>query len=387
MAQPASTRLKVAMIVPAIGNDARVMTPVVNTFVDHLGYELELHVFPLYYPSGSEVSELGAATVHPVDAPDLRLRRLVPRTLARLRREHRIRRFDAVHGLWLFPPGAVAVLAGHLLRVPSIVSIGGGEVVAIPDIQFGGLLSQRGRVIQRQVLARASLVTGGSGYVLDLARSLVYRPAGYDLAPLPVDERFLTPVRRTLLADPERPRLLHAASLIPVKDQETLLRAFVRLREARPGASLEIAGEDPFGHRAELERVSARLGVTGAVHFLGPVPHAEMASLYQRADLFLLSSRHESQAMVVLEAAASGVPTVGTAVGVVRDLAPKSASAVPVHDPDALAAAALNLLGAPERLRQMGAFAQAQVVRRYGGTALADRFLHLYRTAIERHNA
>jgi glycosyltransferase involved in cell wall biosynthesis len=58
----------------------------------------------------------------------------------------------------------------------------------------------------------------------------------------------------------------------------------------------------------------------------------------------LISSRHEAGPLVVLEAAAVGVPTVGTAVGHVAEWAPTAAVAVPVADPAALARAIIGLL-------------------------------------------
>ena len=58
----------------------------------------------------------------------------------------------------------------------------------------------------------------------------------------------------------------------------------------------------------------------------------------------MVSSRHEAAAVVVLEAAASGVATVGTAVGYVADWNPDRAVAVPVQDAEALANAIADLL-------------------------------------------
>jgi glycosyltransferase involved in cell wall biosynthesis len=58
----------------------------------------------------------------------------------------------------------------------------------------------------------------------------------------------------------------------------------------------------------------------------------------------VLSSRHEAAGAVVLEAAACGVPVVGTAVGYVADWAPERAVAVPVQNPAALATALRRLL-------------------------------------------
>ncbi|MGH9175934.1 MAG: hypothetical protein ACRD1H_16330, partial [Vicinamibacterales bacterium] len=168
---------------------------------------------------------------------------------------HRRRPFDLLHALWLHEPGTVAVAAGTILRVPVVTSIGGAEVVSLPRIEYGALRSSRGRLMTANVLQRSTLVTGGSTYVLDRGRQIVpHRPAEFfRLAPLPVDTERFKPSSTTRSYDPLAPRLLHAGSLIPVKDQSLLLRAFWRVLDEIPGARLTVAGEDPIGLRAELE--------------------------------------------------------------------------------------------------------------------------------------
>ena len=58
-----------------------------------------------------------------------------------------------------------AVAAGGLLRVPVVASVGGAEVVSLPDIEYGALRTVRGRVMTAHVLQRATLVTGGLAVV------------------------------------------------------------------------------------------------------------------------------------------------------------------------------------------------------------------------------
>ena len=309
----------------------------------------------------------------------MRYRALLRHALGELRAADHRRPFDVLHGLWLHEPATTAILAGMLLRRPVLASIGGAEVVSLPEIDYGGLLHRSGRVVNRAALTRATLVSGGSRYVLDLARSLVPRrdPRRFRLAPFGVDlERFNRGDRFPF--DPSAPRLLHAASLIPVKDQTTLLRAFQIVQREIPGAHLDIAGEDPFGKRASLERLAVDLGLATRVNFLGAVPHAAMPDLYRAADVFVLSSRHESQGMVVLEAAACGTPTVGTAVGVVPDLAPEAAVAVPPADPPTLAAAIVALLHDPARRATLAGEAHQRVLRDFGADRAAERLLALY---------
>lgn len=85
-----------------------------------------------------------------------------------------------------------------------------------------------------------------------------------------------------------------------------------------------------------------------------------MRPFWRQADLFVLSSLHEGQCVAVCEAAAAGVPTVGTQVGILAEWTPNNlAVGVPVGDATALASAIVALLRDPSRRSRMAAAAQA----------------------------
>ena len=375
--------LKVALVVSSIGLGGNIETPAVRLLVERLARVVDIHVYAVHHPAGNQPIRFGDITLHPALAPRDRFSTRMARTIRSIGREHRQSRFDLLHALWLHEAGTIAVAAGSLLRLPVVASIGGAEVVALHDIGYGALRTARGRLMTANVLQRATFVTGGSAYVVKQARRLVPHrdPSRFRRIPLPVDvAQFVTTATRQL--DEGSAHVLHAASLIPVKDQSTLLMAFRRVVDVLPAARLTIAGEDPFGLRSELEQLRDRLAMSGAVSFVGPLRHSQMASQYCAADLFVLSSRHESQAMVVLEAAAAGLPTVGSAVGVVPDLAPAAAFAVRPNDPVALADAIIALLTDPIRRRRMGECARQRVINEYDSPIVCDSFVRLYEDAI-----
>lgn len=103
------------------------------------------------------------------------------------------------------------------------------------------------------------------------------------------------------------PMLLCVARLAPQKDHETLLRAFAILRR-KHDCRLVLAGGG--GERARLEELAHNLGIADDVTFLGHV--ADVAPLYRRARLVVLSSRHEGFPNVLIEALAHGCPLVAT---------------------------------------------------------------------------
>lgn len=127
------------------------------------------------------------------------------------------------------------------------------------------------------------------------------------VTPLPPLGAIDTTLAETWLAD-GGPRLVAAGSLKPQKDMDTLLKALARLRQDRPDARLLVLGDGP--ERARLEALIAELDLGDAVTLAGfqADPHGWMA----RADLFVLSSRYEGFANVLVEALALGLPVVST---------------------------------------------------------------------------
>ncbi|MFN8538497.1 MAG: hypothetical protein U0232_13600 [Thermomicrobiales bacterium] len=91
------------------------------------------------------------------------------RALAAIRAEHRRGRIDALHAFWATEAGALAAVAGRLLRIPTIVSLAGGELAILPDIGYGDQLAPAQRAKVRLALRLATHVTGGSRTLLDLA--------------------------------------------------------------------------------------------------------------------------------------------------------------------------------------------------------------------------
>jgi glycosyltransferase involved in cell wall biosynthesis len=114
------------------------------------------------------------------------------------------------------------------------------------------------------------------------------------------------------------------------------------------------------------------------VTFHGFLPSDAVRARLQAAHLYVQSSRHEAAGVSVLEAAACGLPTVGTRVGYVADWAPERAVAVDVGDAPALAAAILELLTDPARRVEMGRKAHALVLSHDADFAAA-RMEELYK--------
>jgi glycosyltransferase involved in cell wall biosynthesis len=334
--------MRVALVVPG-GVDRtgeyRVI-PALLALLSRLARAHDVQVFALAQEAQAGEWQLAGAHIHNIGSPHTRIR-AVRAILAR----HRRSPFDLVHAIWSGACGQVAVAAGALLRIPSVVHVAGGEVVALPEIGYGGALTWRGRVREQITLRTACTVTAASAPIVAALAALGVRaqrvPLGVDLSVWPPRE----PVRR----DPGKSaRLIHVASLNRVKDQPTLLQALAALRRVGVECHLDIVGEDTLA--GEAQALARELGLPDRVAFHGFLPQRLLRPLVEAAHVLVVSSRHETGPLVTLEAAVAGVPTVGTSVGHIAEWAPQAAVAVPVADAAALARAIARLL-ADEELR------------------------------------
>jgi glycosyltransferase involved in cell wall biosynthesis len=160
------------------------------------------------------------------------------------------------------------------------------------------------------------------------------------------------------------------------KDYPNMLRAFARLRPAN--AILLIAGKGPF--KAEAERLLQELRIEDQVKLLGL--RDDIPQLMNGADAYVLSSQWEGLPLVLLEAAATGLPVVATRVGgndeIVLDK--KTGLLVPPQDSCALAKAMDWIMRMDEvQSREMQRAAREYVVANYSLDAIVAKWDAIYR--------
>jgi len=103
--------------------------------------------------------------------------------------------------------------------------------------------------------------------------------------------------------------VLHVGRIAQEKNLAALVQAFTYLKAWRPGAKLVFVGRGPY--QAALQHLVRKKGLERDVVFAGFVPDEELPSYYAASDVFAIPSKFETQALVVLEAMASGKPVAG----------------------------------------------------------------------------
>jgi D-inositol-3-phosphate glycosyltransferase len=169
----------------------------------------------------------------------------------------------------------------------------------------------------------------------------------------------------------------------PLKAPDIVLRAAARL----PRVHIVVAGGPSGSGLASpdgLVRLAEELGITERVTFLPPQSRADLATLFQAADLVAVPSYSESFGLVAVEAQACGTPVVAAAVGglpvAVRDGV--SGTLVSGHDVDRWADALDGLLGLPAPQAAAMSRAAAAHAATFSWENTTDALLASYRRAI-----
>jgi glycosyltransferase involved in cell wall biosynthesis len=379
--------MRIALVVPGgVGADGvHEVIPALLSLIERLAVRHDMLVIAMDQVASPSRYELRGATIVTLGR---RRRGAIGRLLAARRATSlmAVHRPDVIHAIWLGLGSTAAILAGRSLRAPVVASVGGGELVSLSRIRYGGARSVRGRWHVRLALDRAAAVTAGSRAALE---PLVHRRLDARWLPLGAERVVDDPPPRVLDRHPDDPvRLLVVGSVNRVKGPEVVLGALARARAQLGGrVSLAWIGEDTLGgSSAALARA---LGLADAVAFRGFRPHDQVLGAFQRADLAIQGSHHESQGVALLEAAMAGVPTIGTSVGLVPELAsvdPPAALAVPVGDPGALGDAIVDLVRDPERRIHLGGAAREWALA-HDADWTAASFEALYAELTARHRA
>ena len=163
-----------------------------------------------------------------------------------------------------------------------------------------------------------------------------------------------------------------------LKGIDVLIDAAAELHRSGRRVSLTIAGEGEDGQA--LRDQAARLGLGGAVRFLGHTP-ARLA--FAQGRLLVVPSRAESLPYIVIEAGGAGIPIVASNVGGIPEILGADGNLVPPEHPSRLAAAIAASLDDPLRAKAGADRLRDRIRTLFSQDAMVEAVLAGYREAIE----
>ena len=154
------------------------------------------------------------------------------------------------------------------------------------------------------------------------------------------------------------PTILWVGRFEPGKHPEDAINAFKIIVEAHPNARLLMLGKSEDGcYEATLQQRAIRAGVAEAVEFCGY--SADVKDYYERSDVFLFTSEMEGYPIVLLEAAAAGIPVVMYDLPYLATSGCSDwISVAPICDIGAMAARVVEIVGNPQRIANMSTAAR-----------------------------
>jgi phosphatidyl-myo-inositol dimannoside synthase len=293
---------------------------------------------------------------------------------------------DVIHAHWAIPTGPAAVTAARKLRVPSVITMHGGDVYVNPEQGYDFPTRWYVRPALRWTLRHAGALTA----ITEDCRQHALR------AGAPADHIRLvfngTDLRRFSPEDHGNggaprfgPHMIFACrQLFPRKGIRFLLEAGAKLKSRFPDLKIVLAG-DGF-ERPELARLASNLGIAADVTFLGWVPNADLPPYYRAAAVSVIPSLEEGFGIPAAEAMGCEVAVVASDAGGLPEVVEDGVTGliVPRGDSNALAQAIGALLADPQRRRQMGQAGRQRALRLFDWDRTAQQLEELYREVAAR---
>ena len=276
--------------------------------------------------------------------------------------------------------GVYALPLAKRLHIPLVTTFHGFDATLSTAALLSSPAWANYPLYRRNLAQQGALFLCASSFIRDRILALGFPEARTRTHYIGVDWRAITPRHPS----EETRTILHVARLANVKGTKYLIRAFAALASEHSDVDLVIIGDGP--RRRALQKLTISLKLERRVHFLGAQAHTEVLAQMRRAAMLVLPSvrtgtgRVEGLGMVLLEAAATGIPVVASRIGGIPEgvLDGRTGFLVPERDIAALTRRMDELLRDPAMRLGMGAQARALVEQRFDIRTQTEVLENLY---------
>lgn len=302
--------------------------------------------------------------------------------------------WDVVHITHIYLDAFAATLTRRWHDLPIVIrpACAGhyGDLARLARLRAWPLYPGPGKVALRaliRTIARADAFIANSREVREElvaagcpGERIAHIPNGVDLTRFHPDPVARAADERRRLGLPDGPLAVFTGRLDPQKGLHTLVEAMRSPALAAAGAHLLLLGDGP--QRAELAQAVERNGLRDRVQFRGVVE--DVAPYLRASDLFAFPTRGEGMPNALLEAMATGLPCVASAVGGCRDVITHGETGllVPAGDAAAFQAALETLVQSAALRERLGAAAREAAAARFGLETMVDRYEACYRAVL-----
>lgn len=178
------------------------------------------------------------------------------------------------------------------------------------------------------------------------------------------------------------PTVLYVGRVDPEKSIEILLEAFIQLADDVPKAHLVIVGDGTA--KPKLEKMAKNAGLSERIHFTGRVIGDDLPQIYRTAKLFAITSKTETQSIVLLEAMATGLPCVAVKAGAIPELVKTGENGFlcEADDVDAVANGIKTILTDSKKRQEMSA-ASTRKVKKHDINYTLTRIEEIYQSVLD----
>ena len=287
---------------------------------------------------------------------------------------------DIIHSQLFFGVGLEALIAAKLNKLPFI----GTNHTSITDFVSGKFAKKQSLNYAVWYYNRCDFVTGPSESVFkEMLANGFNKP--YKAISNPIDTNTFCPSGDKLEYKKKfnlsNNTVVYAGRLAPEKNIDVLIRAVALAKEKISDINLAIAGSGQL--EAGLKQLVKELGLENEVKFLGTLSKADLAKLYQAAEIFSIASTSETQSLTLMQALACALPAVAVDARALPEYVnEKNGFVVKVGDVKAMAEKFVLLLR-DKKLRGELSLGAAEYVKQFSAPNIAKDWENLYSQIIK----
>jgi 1,2-diacylglycerol 3-alpha-glucosyltransferase len=173
--------------------------------------------------------------------------------------------------------------------------------------------------------------------------------------------------------------LLYVGRLSEEKNLSFLIKSFASLAHSRPKARLILVGRGV--DEEDLRHLVDKMNLGDKVIFTGPIPHSEVPHYAAAANLFIFTSKTDTQGLVLIEAMAAGTPVVAVDADSSRDVLQNGGGILVPEKINHLCDVVANLLEDKAHLQALSDSAR-QIAQKYDIPSAVDRLVEVYQEAV-----